>query len=158
VDIVRGLGTLVGFDIIQVPGITGYFDTDYRAKATYALKALEDHDLVLVHVEPTDEAGHMGDPQKKIQAIQDTDEKVVGPLLEGLKARGEPFALLIVCDHPTSTVLKTHIAEPVPFAIYASGKTGTGAARYTESAVRASARKFDPGFQLMSFFLQQGRA
>ncbi len=158
VDIVRGLGTLVGFDIIQVPGITGYFDTDYRAKAEYALKALDDHDLVLVHVEPTDEAGHMGDAQKKIQAIQDTDEKVVGPLLEGLKRRGEPFALLIVCDHPTSTVLKTHIAEPVPFAIYASGKSGAGVKAYTESAVRASARKFDPGFQLMSFFLQQGRA
>src|SRR3989338_653751 len=112
VDIVRGLGTLVGFDIIKVPGITGYFDTNYKGKADYALKALDDHDFVLVHIEPTDEAGHMGDAQKKIEAIEDTDRLIVGTLLEGLKKRGEPFAILVVCDHPTSTVLKTHIADP----------------------------------------------
>ena len=157
VDIVRGLGRLVGFDIIAVPGITGYFDTNYKGKAEYALKALDDHDFVLVHVEPTDEAGHMGDVQKKIQAIQDTDEKVVGTLLEGLKKRGEPFAVLIVCDHPTSTILKTHIAEPVPFALYATGGPKDTVTAYNESAVKASSKRFEEGFQLMPFFLQHGK-
>ena len=155
VDIVRGLGTLVGFDIIAVPGITGYFDTNYRGKAEYALKALGVHDFVLFHIEPTDEAGHMGDAKKKIQAIEDTDQQVVGPLLEGLKRRGEPFAILVVCDHPTSTELKTHIAEPVPFAIYSSNGVKAGASGYSESAIKSSAKRFEHGFQLMSFFLQQ---
>ena len=155
VDIVRGLGRLVGFDIIQVPGITGYFDTNYKGKAEYALKALDDHEFVLVHIEPTDEAGHMGDAQKKIQAIEDTDRLVVGTLLEGLKRRGEPFAILIVCDHPTSTVLKTHIAEPVPFALYATNGPKDRVTAYTESAVRESTTRLDEGFRLMSFFLKQ---
>ena len=157
VDIVRGLGRLVGFDIIPVPGITGYFDTNYKGKAEYALKALETHDLVLIHVEPTDEAGHMGDVQKKIQAIEDTDRLVVGTVLEGLKRRGEPYAVLIVCDHPTSTVLKTHIAEPVPFALYATGGPKDAVATYSESAVKGSHKRFTEGFQLMAFFLQQGK-
>ena len=157
VDIVRGLGTLVGFDIIPVPGITGYFDTNYKGKAEYALKALDDHDLVLIHVEPTDEAGHMGDAQKKIQAIEDTDRLVVGTVLEGLKRRGEPYAVLIVCDHPTSTVLKTHIAEPVPFALYATGGPKDAVTSYSESAVKGAKQEFTEGFQLMSFFLGQGK-
>ncbi len=154
VDIVRGLGRLVGFAIIKVPGITGYFDTNYKGKAEYALKALDDHDFVLVHIEPTDEAGHMGDVQKKIQAIEDTDRLVVGTLLEGLKKRGEPFAIMIVCDHPTSTALKTHIAEPVPFALYATNGPKDAVTSYSESAVKASTTRFEEGFKLMSFFLQ----
>jgi 2,3-bisphosphoglycerate-independent phosphoglycerate mutase len=157
VDIVRGLGRLVGFDIIQVPGITGYFDTNYRGKAEYALKALEDHEFVLVHVEPTDEAGHMGDPTLKVKAIEDTDRLVVGTLLAGLKKRGEPFAVLVVCDHPTSTPLKTHIAEPVPFAIYSTTSKPDRVQAYTESAVKASTTQFSEGFQLMRFFLNQGQ-
>jgi 2,3-bisphosphoglycerate-independent phosphoglycerate mutase len=157
VDIVRGLGRLVGFDLIQVPGITGYFDTNYKGKAEYALKALEDHDLALVHIEPTDEAGHMGDVQLKIKAIEDTDRLVVGTLLQGLKKRGEPFAILVVPDHPTSTLLKTHIAEPVPFAIYATNGQRDGAQAYHEAAVKASARKFEEGFQLMQFFINAAK-
>ncbi len=153
VDIVRGLGTLVGFDILKVPGITGYFDTNYEAKAEYALKALDDHDLVLIHIESTDEAGHMGDAQKKIQAIEDTDRRMVGPLLAGLKKRGEPFAILVVPDHPTSTALKTHIAEPVPFALYATGGPKDSVTTYNERAVQASSTRFEEGFQLMPFFL-----
>ena len=157
VDIVRGLGRLVGFDIIPVPGITGYFDTNYRGKAEYALKALDDHDVVLVHIEATDEAGHMGDVQKKIQAIEDTARLVVGTLLEGLKQRGEPFAIMVVPDHPTSLALKTHIAEPVPFAIYATGGPKDGIGAYSETAASRSSRRFDEGFRLMAFLLQQGR-
>ena len=158
VDIVRGLGRLVSLDIISVPGITGYFDTNYRGKGEYALKALEDHDFVLVHVEPTDEAGHMGDVQKKIQAIEDTDKLVVGTILEGLKRRNEPFAIMVVPDHPTSTKLKTHIPDPVPFAIYATGHASGAVTAYTEAAAARSGKRFDEGYQLMGFFLSQGKS
>jgi len=158
VDIVRGLGRLVGFAIMQVPGITGYFDTNYQGKAEYALKALDDHDFVLVHIEATDEASHMGDAQKKIQAIEDTDRLVVGTLLEGLKRRGGPYAVLVVCDHPTSTLLKTHIAEPVPFAIYATTGLKDHVSAYTESAVQQSVNRIEEGYRLMRFFLDHGKA
>ncbi|MBI3321360.1 MAG: cofactor-independent phosphoglycerate mutase [Candidatus Omnitrophica bacterium] len=158
VDIVRGLGRLVGFDIIAVPGITGYFDTNYQGKAEYALKALDDHDFVLVHIEPTDEAGHMGDVGKKIQAIEDTDRRLLGTLLEGLKRRGEPFAIMVVCDHPTSTAIKTHLAEPVPFAIYATDGPRDGVNAYSETAVKGSTKRFEEGFQLMEFFLNCRKA
>lgn len=159
VDIVRGLGKLVDLKIITRPDFTGYFDTNYKGKAEEALKALDGGmDFVLVHVEPTDEAGHMGDAKKKVQAIEDTDRLVVGTLLEGLKTRGEPFGILIVCDHPTSTALKTHIVEPVPFALYASGmNAASNARRYTETDILRGARLFDPGYELMAFFLHQGR-
>ena len=158
VDIVRGIGRLAGFDILAVPGITGYFDTDYRGKAEHALKALEEgYDLVLVHIESTDEAGHMGDAALKIKAIEDVDRLVVGLLLEGLHRRGEPFAVLITPDHPTSTPLRTHIAEPVPFACYAVNGPRGNVTAYHEAAVRASSKRFTDGYQLMSFFLQQGR-
>ena len=153
VDIVRGLGRLVGFDIIPVPGITGYFDTNYKGKGEYALAALDKYDLILVHIESTDEAGHMGDVRKKIQAIEDTDRLVVGTILEGLKRRGNPFAILIVPDHPTSTVLKTHIAAPVPFALYASDGPKGQVIAYNETAVRRADKRFEEGFELMSFFL-----
>ena len=156
VDIVRGLGRLIGLDVLQVHGITGYFDTDYKAKADAALKALDDHDFVLIHIESTDEAGHMGDVQKKIQAIEDTDRLVVGTLLEGLKRRGEPFAVMVVPDHATSTARKTHIPDPVPFAVYATNGHKDNVTAYNESVVKASTTRFDDGFTLMSFFLSQG--
>jgi len=154
VDIVRGIGRLAGMEILQVPGITGYFDTNYEGKADYALQALDDgYDLIVVHVESTDEAGHMGDARKKIQAIEDVDRRLVGRLLDGLRQRGEPFSLLITPDHPTSTALRTHIAEPVPFALYATGGPKDNVVAYHESAVRASTKRFDNGFELMSCFL-----
>ena len=154
VDIVRGIGRLAGMEILQVPGITGYFDTNYKGKAEYALNALDEgFDFVLIHVESTDEAGHMGDAQKKIQAIEDADRLVVGTLLEGLKRRGQPYAVLVTPDHPTSTALKTHIAEPVPFALYATGGQKDAVTAYNESAVAASSTRFERGFELMRFFL-----
>jgi 2,3-bisphosphoglycerate-independent phosphoglycerate mutase len=95
----------------------------------------------------------MGDVQKKVQAIEDVDRRVVGRLLDGLRKRGESFAIMMVCDHPTSTVLKTHIAEPVPFAMYATNGARDHVTAYSESAVKASSLRFDEGFQLMGFFL-----
>lgn len=95
----------------------------------------------------------MGDAKKKIQAIEDVDRRVVGPLLEGLKSRG-PFAIMVVCDHPTSTPLRTHLAEPVPFALHATGGSKDGVTAYNETAVKDSLKRFEHGFELMPFFLQ----
>ena len=159
VDIVRGIGRLAGMEILKVPGITGYFDTNYQGKADYALKALDEgFDFVLIHIESTDEAGHMGDAPKKIQAIEDVDRMVVGTLLDGLKTRGEPYAILVVPDHPTSVEKRTHIPDPVPFALYATNGPKDSVTAYNESAVKSSSKRFDPGFELMSFFLQQGQS
>ena len=154
VDIVRGIGKLAGLEILQVPGITGYFDTNYQGKAEHALKALDDgYEFVLVHVESTDEAGHMGDAKKKIQAIEDVDRLVVGTLLEALRRRNESFAILMTPDHPTSTPLRTHLASPVPFALYVTNGSRDQVTAYNESAVTASTTRFTEGYQLMSFFL-----
>ena len=144
VDIVRGIARLAGMEILQVPGITGYFDTNYQGKAEHALAALDEgFDLVVIHVESTDEAGHMGDAQKKIQAIEDVDRLVVGPVLEGLKRRGGPFAALVTPDHPTSVERRTHVAAPVPFARYATGAPGAGAPAYNERSIPRHARVMD---------------
>jgi 2,3-bisphosphoglycerate-independent phosphoglycerate mutase len=153
VDIVRGLGKLVCLDLIQVPGITGYFDTNYQAKAEYALKALDDYDFVLIHIEPTDEAGHMGDVEKKIQAIEDTDRLLVGTLREGLEKRGEPCGVLIVPDHPTSTEMRTHVADPVPFAMYHTQGKKDAVTTYDEMAVKQSSTQIEHGYLLLRQFL-----
>ena len=100
----------------------------------------------------------MGDAKKKVQAIEDVDRLVVGTLLAGLRKRGAPFAMLITPDHPTSTALRTHIAEPVPFALYAVGGPKDGVTAYSESAVKRSTIRIDEGFKLMSLFLNQGKA
>lgn len=157
VDIVRGIGTLAGMEILQVPGITGFFDTNYENKADYALRALHGGtDLVVVHVESTDEAGHMGDVKKKVMAIEDFDRRLVKRLLDGLHDLGEPFGVLMTPDHPTSVASRTHIPDPVPFALYATGGPTGQVSAYNENAVKASAKRFESGFELMSFFLSHG--
>ncbi len=117
VDIINGLGAYAGLERIQVPGITGFLDTNYRGKGEYGVKSLERNDFVFIHVEAIDEAGHMGDVEKKIQALEDFDEKVVGTVLTGM-ARRKDWRLLLMPDHPTAIALKTHVAEPVPFVLY----------------------------------------
>jgi 2,3-bisphosphoglycerate-independent phosphoglycerate mutase len=116
VDLLRGIGVYAGFKVIIVPGATGYFDTDYEAKATYALSALTDVDLVYVHVEAPDEAGHAGLLDKKVSAIEAFDDMVVGKVLDGIKGFGE-YRVMAVTDHYTPVTLRTHTTEPVPFAI-----------------------------------------
>ena len=119
VDLMRGLGINAGFEILQVPGITGYLDTNYVGKAEAALKALGEKDIVYIHVEAPDEAGHSGKVADKIQAIEDFDRLVVGTVLEGLKSFDE-YRILILPDHATPVSIKTHSEEPVPFVIFDS--------------------------------------
>jgi 2,3-bisphosphoglycerate-independent phosphoglycerate mutase len=119
VDLINGLGVYAGLDRITVPGITGFFDTDYKAKAEYALEALNERDLVFIHVEAPDEAGHMGDTREKVKAIEAIDEKVLGTLLPGMN-RWPDWRLLLLPDHPTPIALKTHASDPVPFVLFFS--------------------------------------
>ncbi len=125
VDLVKGISALAGFDTPFVEGATGYLDTDYGAKARCALKLLEDHDMVYVHIEAPDEASHNGSLEEKIRAIESIDREVVGPLLEGL---GEKARFLLVTDHATPISLKTHYGCPVPFVIYDPRNPGEGTA------------------------------
>jgi len=148
VDLLQGLGAYLGWKVIQVPGATGYFDTHYEAKARYAIEALKELDLIFVHVEATDEAGHSGLPAEKKKAIERIDEAIVGPLVGHLKKQGE-YRLFVAPDHYTPCVKKTHIPDPVPF-IFAgldvktrSGKT------YTEANAKATGVRVAPGYRLM---------
>lgn len=120
VDLVKGLGILAGMEYMPVKGATGYLDTNYQGKADAALAALETKDLVLVHVEAPDEAGHMGDLREKIRAIEQFDKEVVGRVLSGLRDRGWDHRVLVVTDHYTPLALRTHAMGPVPYAIYDS--------------------------------------
>lgn len=122
VDIINGLGVYAGLERVKVPGITGYFDTNYQGKGEYGLRALDEKDLVFIHVEAPDEAGHMGDAAKKIKAIEDFDAKVVGTILSGMD-RWEEWRLLLMPDHPTPIAVKTHVPDAVPFVLFASSQS-----------------------------------
>jgi len=115
VDLMKGIGTYAGLDVINVPGATGYIDTNYEGKVAAALEALKDKDLVCVHVEAPDEAGHQGSLPDKLKAIEDFDSEIVGKVLAGLE--GTEFKVLVITDHPTPVELKTHTSDAVPFAI-----------------------------------------
>lgn len=135
VPLIRGIGVYTGMTVIRVPGATGYFDTNYEGKALYALKALETHDFVYVHVEAPDEAGHEGNLEMKIKAIEDLDRRLLGPLLDGLP---EDCRIAVLPDHPTPIEVKTHVAEPVPFVIHGPGLKGDGMDFSEKSGTRGS--------------------
>ena len=120
VDLLRGLAALIGWQRIEVPGATGYLDTDYAAKGRYAVAALDDVDLVCVHVEATDEASHEGNAAAKVKALEEIDRHIVGPLHAALQAHGE-YRILVTPDHPTPLRTKTHSHGYVPFAMAGTG-------------------------------------
>src|SRR5579875_1879376 len=151
VDLVRGLGRLAGLEIINVPGATGYLDTDYAAKGRYGLEALRHCDFLLLHIEAPDEAGHMGRADLKVQALERIDQLIVGPLLQGLPAMGE-FRLLLMPDHATPCRLKTHSSEPVPYALVSGAALSSGAARwrrYTEAEGLRAGLALSQGYRLI---------
>jgi len=154
VHLLKGIGILAGLEVLNVPGVTGYLDTDYEGKARYALKGLEERDFIYVHVEAPDEAGHMGEPDLKVRAIEAFDEKVVGTILKGMRDF-ERYRLMVLPDHPTPLSLRTHTADPVPFVIYSS--EGKGGRRSLETFDEASAQKsglvIEKGYELIERFL-----
>ncbi len=157
VDLVNGLGVLAGLEVIKVPGVTGFLDTNYQGKASYGLRALETGDLVFVHVEATDETGHMGAAEKKVQAVEDFDGKIVGPILDGLRDVSE-WRMLLMPDHATPCALKTHSADPVPFVVAEShGLRATRPARaYSERAAATTGVVVKEAHTLLPNYLVKG--
>jgi len=153
VDLVRGLGKLIGWSLIEVEGATGYVDTNYFGKGLAAVEALDDFDLVCVHVEAPDEAGHNADADAKVEAISQIDRHVVGPVLQRLQGEGDQWRILVLPDHPTPCRVRTHTAEPVPFAIAGAGIESVVSEPFNEETAAASDLHVARGCDLMEYFL-----
>ncbi|MBU0574399.1 MAG: cofactor-independent phosphoglycerate mutase [Candidatus Margulisiibacteriota bacterium] len=152
VHLLKGMAATAGMTSIDVPGATGFLDTNYEAKASYALKALKKHDIVFVHVEAPDECGHMGDTGLKVRAIEDFDRKIVGKIFRELEASGEEFKMLVLPDHPTPIKVMSHTADPVPFVIFCSDGSGRGKysqPAYSEKNIKKSGFSIKDGHQLI---------
>ncbi|MFM8252831.1 MAG: cofactor-independent phosphoglycerate mutase [Planctomycetota bacterium] len=154
VDLLRGLAALVGWGRIEVPGATGYLDTDYAAKGRYAVAALAQTDVVCVHIEAPDEASHEGRVEAKMEALEQIDREIVGPLWKALQAYGD-YRILVSPDHPTPVRIKTHSHGDVPFAICGRGLAPLGCNSYDEETAASSPLQFPAGWQLMPWFLKQ---
>ena len=152
VDLIKGLGRILGLEVINVPGATGYYDTDYEAKARAAVTSLEKNDFVFVHVEAPDEAGHNGDLREKLTAIERFDQLVVGKMLEYCKNQND-FRILVLPDHATPLFLKTHTPEPIPFAIFGQGIVAKNFLNYSEKEAEKSELYFEYGHELMEYFI-----
>ncbi|KXA93707.1 phosphoglycerate mutase [candidate division MSBL1 archaeon SCGC-AAA259M10] len=146
VTLVKGLGVLAGMDKVDVPGVTGYYDTDYENKADYGLRSLVDHDLVLIHVEAPDEAGHSGDIEEKIRAIENLDNYIVGRFLDNLD---EDFTVSVMADHPTPIVVRNHVSDPVPFSIYSTRGDKDNISRFDEFEARNGSFGTLEGYKFM---------
>lgn len=155
VDLMRGLGISAGFEILKVPGITGYLDTNYEGKAEWALRALDRVDIAYIHVEAPDEAGHSGRYEDKIRAIEDIDSRVVGNVLKGI-VKFDDYRILILPDHATPIEVRTHTDEPVPFVIYDSRRKRENLnASFDESILtRDDIVVFEEGYKLMDYFIR----
>ena len=152
VDLLRGIAALAGLPRIEVPGATGYLDTDYAAKGRYACDALDQYDLICVHVEATDEASHEGRADAKIEALQQIDEKIVGPVVNKLRSLGD-YRILVLPDHPTPCGTKKHSHGDVPFVIAGSGINADAQATYDEVAAKQSGLSIPKGWDLMDRFI-----
>lgn len=153
VDIIRGIGKLLDMDIIQVPGITGDFRTNYKNKAIYALKNLKKYDFIYIHIEAPDEAGHQANYKEKIRAIEKIDRLIIKPLLESK----EKFNILFLPDHPTPIIKRTHINHPVPFILYSKEKNllpNHNFKEFNENIIPKSTLKVKKGYKLLEWVLK----
>ena len=153
VDLVRGLAKLIGFDLIEVPGATGFVDTNYRGKASAAIKAMEQYDLVFIHIEAPDEASHSGNAEMKKKAIEQIDKHIVGPVLEAIK-NYQNWRILVMPDHPTPVRNGSHSPEPVPFAMAGHDISSVVSMPFSEAGAAKSGFRIDNGFELMEYFLK----
>ena len=155
VDLLRGIGRLLGWQVIEVPGATGYLDTDYAAKGRYAVEALKrpDIDFIVVHVEATDEASHEGHADEKVKALERIDADIVAPVHDYLHSQGD-YRILICPDHPTFLRTKTHSHGFVPFAMCGSDIASAGMPTYDEAVAAESSLCFSAGCELMPYFMR----
>lgn len=157
VDLIKGIGILAGMEVADVPGTTGYIDTNFEGKADAAAKLLDDGcDLVYLHVEAPDECGHRGEVQNKVKAIELIDEKVLPVLLKALEKHGE-YRILIMPDHPTPLATKTHSSDPVPYLLYSSGRPCAGASPrcFSEKTAKASGNFVSHGPDIMTKLIKE---
>jgi 2,3-bisphosphoglycerate-independent phosphoglycerate mutase len=153
VDIIRGIATCMGADVIEVPGATGYIDTDYEAKGAAAVRALGQYDMVVAHIEAADEAAHLGSAKEKILALERIDRHVVGPLLEAAGGY-DRWRILVAPDHATSVVTRAHSAVPPPWCFAGPGVEPGACRRFSEKEAEAAGVLIDPGHTLMEEFMQ----
>lgn len=151
VDVVKGIGKLAGLEFIKVPGVTGYYDTNYKNKGEYAVGASSKFDLVVVHIEATDEAGHNADIEEKIKAIEMIDREIIGRIVKNINN----FKIMVVSDHFTPVSLRTHTSEPVPFLIYSSDKHYNYKVEFDEISAKKSNFYFEEGEKLIEFFMKE---
>jgi 2,3-bisphosphoglycerate-independent phosphoglycerate mutase len=155
VDLVRGVGVLAGWDRVDVPGATGYLDTDYAAKGRYGVEALKDHDIVCVHVEAPDEASHEGRAGAKVEALERIDREIVGPLRRALESHGD-YRILVSPDHATLLRTRAHDRDWACWAMAGTGLPGSGHPYDEPSARSAGGPALERGYELMSLFLAKG--
>ena len=150
VDLLKGIGRLNGMRVCSVPGATGYIDTNYEGKMQAALDELRSgQDYVYIHVEAPDECGHRGETDNKVKAIEDIDQHILGPLLEGLRDMAEPYTLLILPDHPTPLAIRTHSPSPVPYLLYRSNAHADGPTCFTEAEAAKTGIFVEQGYTLL---------
>lgn len=154
VDLLRGIAAFAGWPRIEVPGATGYLDTDYKGKGDAAIDALQEYDFVCVHIEAPDEASHEGRHDAKIEALEQIDTHIVGPLADALSKHGD-HRILVTPDHPTFCSTKKHTHGMVPLAMAGSGIEADNQNTYDEIAAEASGTRFDKGWDLMDSFVQK---
>ena len=153
VDLTKGLGRAAGLRVIDVPGATGYLDTNFEGKAQYTLEALKDFDFVYLHVEAPDEAGHIGDIDAKIEAIENIDRRTLGTLLDGLRGM-DRYRIMVVPDHVTPISTKTHACDPVMFSVYSSFEPSETGLPFDERAISETKLRIDEGHSLISLLLK----
>lgn len=153
VDLIRGIGVYAGMDVIKVEGATGLYTTNYEGKARAALDALKNHDLVYLHIEASDEAGHEGDPALKTKTIEYLDQRIVRTVVSECEKMTEPVAIAILPDHPTPCALKTHTRDAVPFLIFKPGNKADDVTTYDEFSVKNGSFGLLKGPEFMRTFL-----
>ena len=151
VDLIRGIGRLAGLDIIEVEGATGFVDTNYEGKADAALGSLEEKDFVFIHVEAPDEAGHAGDADMKIKAIENFDKRLLKRIMDNIKG---DYRVLVMPDHPTPVGIKTHTGSPVPFILFGKDVKPNDINTYTEASAGRSAVFVEKGHELIDLLFE----
>ncbi len=154
VDLIQGIGVYAGMEVIRVEGATGLYNTNYEGKARAAVEALRNNNLVYLHIEASDEAGHEGDVELKTRTIEYLDQRVVKYILEEIQKMDEPVAVALLPDHPTPCALKTHTRKPVPFIIYRQGIHADAVEVYDEFSVEKGAIGLLKGDEFIKKFLK----
>lgn len=154
VDLLKGIANCAGMEVAKVPGATGYIDTDFEGKAKAALDLLTRNDLVYVHFEAPDECGHRNEPENKVKAIEMIDSRVLPILEEGLE-QYEDYKILLLPDHPTPIVTRTHASDPVPYLLYQKSAPKTGVDTINEETAKATGIYMENGPAMMPHFLGQ---